>query len=547
MSTALVSPSNRLVTLPPDLPELTLGWEAVKWASKYLRHPNGVRAGQRWEFVPSQIRFLLHFYGVDADGRWLAQHAVRRLSKGSGKSPFAAVMALIEFCAPVRLLDFDPDRPGGVVGKPVDMPLVQIAATAESQTGNTMRVIRALCPKGSRVAVDHHIDVGKTQFYKSPEGELKVLTSSAAAAEGGEATFIIGDETEHWRHSNGGIELMETLEDNVSKSGNRMMETCNSWVPGSESAAERSWDAWVAQEEGRTKADQVTLYDARIAPPDTDITDPESLESALRFVYDDCYWVPVHSIAQKILNGKTSADVVRRKYLNQPTAVEDAWVTLQDFAALADPLETVADGEAVALFFDGSKSRDATVLSGCRISDGFSFEIAAWEPNRQVEDWTVPAAEVDAAVDRAMKQFDVWAFFADVREWESFVKITWPDRYADDLRVWAKSGGVDPQPIAWDMRSRSHVFTRSVELVEQEIYAKSFKHDGADVTTRHVANARRRLNSVGVSIGKETRDSPLKIDGAVTLIGARMVRGLVLSSSEWKAHTEVRTNEAAFF
>ena len=88
--------------------------------------------------------FFAWWYAVDPDGRWLFDHGVRRLAKGSGKSPFAAVWALEELVGPVRLKDFDPKVPGGCVGKPVDMPWVQIAATAESQTANTMRMVRAV-------------------------------------------------------------------------------------------------------------------------------------------------------------------------------------------------------------------------------------------------------------------------------------------------------------------------------------------------------------------------------------------------------------------
>ena len=154
MSTQLLSPSastnpvsvhDRLITLPPGLPPLTLGWEAVRWASKYLRHPNGPRAGERWEFVDSQLLFLLHWYAVDENGRWLYRHGARRLAKGSGKSPFAGLLALVELCAPVRLADFNADAPGGCVGQPVAMPLVEIAATAESQTADTRSMVRAFC------------------------------------------------------------------------------------------------------------------------------------------------------------------------------------------------------------------------------------------------------------------------------------------------------------------------------------------------------------------------------------------------------------------
>ena len=53
-----------------------------------------------------------------------------------------------------------------------------------------------------------------------------MLTSSTSASEGAEATFVVADETEHWKPSNGGPELYATLADNLAKSGSRMLETC---------------------------------------------------------------------------------------------------------------------------------------------------------------------------------------------------------------------------------------------------------------------------------------------------------------------------------
>nr|PZN15977.1 MAG: terminase [Mycolicibacterium hassiacum] len=535
MSGSVVSPADRLVTLPEGVPKLTLGWEVVKWASTYLRHPNGPRAGQRWEFVESQIRFLLWWYAVDEDGHWLFHHAVRRLAKGSGKSPFAAVLALAEFTAPVRLYDFDPKAPGGCVGKPVDMPLVQIAATAESQTANTMRMVRALAPKGSRLVEAFGLDPGKVKYYKSPEGTLEVITSSSTAAEGAEASFIVADETEHWRPNNGGPELAATLEDNLTKSGSRMLETCNAWQPGVGSVAEASWDAWVAQEEGRTRGESKILYDARIAPPDTQLDDPESLERGLRFVYDDCFWQRIRPIMERIWDPRSRPDDSKRKYLNWPAAPDDAWVEPQQWSVLADPTQVVADGDEVVLFFDGSKSRDATALIGCRVEDGHVFTVGVWEPDPSHDtDDVVPVHEVDAAVERAFDRWKVLAFFADVKEWESFTKVTWPDRYADQLLIKAVPGGKTPEPIAWDMRSHVYDFTMAVEHVEAEIKDRAFTHDGDSRTARHIANARRRPNRWGVSIGKESPDSPRKVDAAVCVVGARMVRRLLLTSEAYK-------------
>jgi len=249
----------------------------------------------------------LHWYAVNEDGSWVYRRAVRRLAKGSGKSPFAAVIALVELCGNVRLKDFDPKAPGGCVGKPVAMPLVQIAATAEIQTENTMRMVRAFAPKGSRIVADFGLDPGEKRYNKAGGGKLHVLTSSSSAAEGGEATCIIGDEPEHWLPSNGGPEFAATLADNLAKSGSRMIETCNSWMPGKDSVAEASFLAWVSQEEGHARGSTKILYDARVAPPTAVLTDsPDKTKGeigvteALQFVYDDCWWADLEAIKERI-------------------------------------------------------------------------------------------------------------------------------------------------------------------------------------------------------------------------------------------------------
>lgn len=520
----------------------------MRWASHYLKHPNGPRAGQRWEFVESQIRFLLWWYAVDEDGNWLFHHAVRRLAKGSGKSPFAAVLALAEFTASVRLYDFDSNAPGGCVGRPVDMPLVQVAATAESQTANTMRMVRALSPKGSKLVRDFGLDPGKVKYFKAPEGTLEVITASSTAAEGAEASFIVADETEHWKPSNGGPELAATLEDNLTKSGSRMLETCNAWRPGIGSVAEASWDAWLAQEEGRTRGESKILYDARIAPPTTDMTDPESLEAGLRFVYEDCFWQKIRPIMERIWDPRSRPDDSKRKYLNWPTAPEDAWVEPQDWARLTDATKIVSDGEEIVMFFDGSKSRDATALIGCRVSDGHVFTIGVWEPDPAHDTVdVVPVPVVDATVERAFDRWQVLAFFADVKEWESFAKVTWPERYADRLLIKAVPGGKEPQPIAWDMRSHVYDFTMACELAETEIAEQAFTHDGDAATARHVANMRRRPNRWGVSVSKESPDSPNKIDAGVCVIGARMVRRLLVTSDIYKKRTGKRSRSGRVY
>jgi len=523
-----VAPQERLATLPEGLPKFTLGYEALAWAAKYLRHPNGIRAGKAWQFTREQARFVLWFYALDENGRWLFHHGARRLAKGSGKSPFAAVMALIELLAPVRFDHWSPDVPGGVVGKPVSMPWVQIAAVSLDQTENTMRMVRAMASPANAPALhrDYSLDVGKTQIFVQPEGKLEVITSSAATAEGAESTFVIGDELEHWTPSNGGAELHATLMDNLSKSGSRMLETLNAWKPGINSAGESTFNDWVLQETGRSKNESRILYDARQAPHDTELGDADSLRAALEWVYADCPWSDIDAIMTRIWSPSAQVDDSKRKYLNWPVASSDSWCDPQDWAQMARPDIDVAPGEDIVMFFDGSLSNDHTALIGCRMDDGHIFTIGVWQP-KAADPEDKPMVDVQAVDDRVDFAFATWniiGFYADVREWESFTKVAWPERYRDRLELWATSRGAQqPEPIAWDMRGKDFQFTTAAELAEAEVMQHSFTHDGNPLLTEHVLNARRHEGRYGITVRKESRKSAKKIDACVCMIGARMV------------------------
>lgn len=562
-------PQDRYRTMPVGLPPVnrTLGRSVVNWAHKYLRQPDGPHAGEKWRFTHSQMMFIYWWYAINEHGNFVYTHGVRRLPKGSGKSPFAAVMSIIELLAPVRFAGWDAN--GMPMAKPVGMPLVQLAATAESQaTINTMRMVRALVNvkeqrktgtagfsrAKSRLVSEYGLDVGKTIIHTPDGGILQVITSSADAAEGALTTFAVMDQTEAWREANGGHDLFEVVDRNLGKTKSRGIETSNAWKPGQDSTAERTHDAWCLEQEGRSLSDAKTLMDIRMAPPDTDVEDMESLIRGVAFAYGDCHWADPEWIARnKVLDTKTPLSVAKRFYLNWPQVSEDAWVQPNEFARGADPLLIVEDGEMIALGFDGSRTRDATALIGCCISDGHVFELGVWEkPHDWPKDqkWNVPVKEVSAAVGRAFSKYNVVAFFADVREWDSYTKDTWPDLYASQLKVWAVPGGNQPQPIAWDMRNRIQEFTKACELVFEEITDEDgikFTWDGSGVIRRHVANARARENNWGISIAKETMTSPKKIDAAVAMIIARHARRMYLSSELERPDTKARERTGAVY
>ena len=77
----------------------------------------------------------------------------------------------------------------------------------------------------------------------------------------------------------------------------------------------------------------------------------------------------------------------------------------------------------------------------------------------------------------------------------------------------------------------------------QEINEGALLHDGDARLRRHVLNARRAPNRWGVSITKRHRESKEKIDLAVCMIGAGMVRRVYLNS---KKNERERTGVAYF-
>lgn len=451
-------------------------------------------------------------------------------------SPFAAAMCLFELLGPCRYDGFDRHEPFGVRAKPMSMPLVQIVATSESQTANTIRMVRAFCQKKGPLARKYDLEVAKTFIETPGGGKLQQMTSSAHSMEGGEVSFVVGDELEHWLPAQGGPAMLQTIQQNAAKMGGRFMGTCNAWVPGEQSSAESVFEAWCDQEDGLTRGKTKILYDARIAPPNTVLTDePEEgqvgLTQALEYVYEDCPWVNLESIKEQIWSPEYPESRSIRFFLNRPNAAEASWITLEEWTQLRKPDRKVEPGEKIVMFFDGSKSNDHTALVGCCMEDGHIFKIGHWKPEKPLG--VVNVAAVDAGVRRAFDTYNVAAFWADVREWESFTRTAWPEDFGDRLIVPAVRGGMSASPIAWDMRSHAYQFAEAAETAFTEIQQQAFTHDGDSALGEHVSNCRVNEFKGRWSVKKESPKSSKKIDLAVCMIGARMLYRYVKSSKEW--------------
>lgn len=509
-------------TIPPGLPKRTLGWYLLAWAVKYLRQPDGPDAGDPFFFTDEQVRLVLWWYAVDERGRFVFNSGVIRRMKGWGKDPFAAALCLMELCAPTAFSHFDSNE--NPVGKAQPAPWIQVAAVSRDQTRNTFTVFPTMA--SAELQADYGLQIRKEIIHKQGGGRIEAVTSSPKSLEGGRSHFVIMNETQFWLENNNGHEMAGAIQGNVAKGrsgSHRRLAICNAHRPGEDSIAEQDYEAFEKLMGNSLKRSGTFkfLYDALEAPPETDMSDAESLKHGIEVARGDSTWLDVERLCEEIWDPRTIPSEARRKYLNQIVAAEDAWLTAQQWDALRDTNLRLVNGDQITLGFDGSRGNDHTALTACRVRDGALFLLYVWNP-KNYADGKIPTTEVDKAVAKTFERFDVVSFRADVKEFESYID-KWSAQYRKRLVVKASAGHL----IAYDMRSKGkREFLVDCERFENAVIDGELKHDGNRVLRQHILNARRRTSDTHdlVGIGKESKDSSRKIDAAVTAVlafGAR--------------------------
>ena len=189
-------------------------------------------------------------------------------------------------------------------------------------------------------------------------GQIEAVTSSPRALEGKRTTLTILNESQDWVRSNDGHAMAAAIRRNLAKSNDgsaRSVEICNAHLPGEDSVAERTFEAW------RLAGGDVPglCYDSLEAPPVADLHDLDAVRAGLLAARGDSHWLDVDRLAAEIADPVTPEHVSRRYYLDQIVAVAaERWIPREAWDACADERE-IPDGAEVCLGFDGSFSGDS--------------------------------------------------------------------------------------------------------------------------------------------------------------------------------------------
>ncbi|MFE0964069.1 MULTISPECIES: terminase [Streptomyces] len=489
------------------LPQRTLGWQIAGWCAEYLR----AESGGPWKFTREQLRFILWWYAVDESGRFIYRKGVLQRLKGWGKDPLLAVVCMVEFVGPSRFSHFD--EAGDPVGIPHPQAWVQVAAVSRDQTRNTMTLFPSLM--SDKLIETYGIKAG-AELIRANGGRqrLEAVTSSYRALEGARSTFVVLNETHHWVTGNNGDKMYSTIDGNATKKDSRYLAITNAYLPGEDSVAERMREAYDKIREGKA-VDIGFMYDSIEAHPKTPLT-VEAIRIVLPKIRGDATWLNVETIIQSIMDATIAPSRSRRMWFNQIVAEEDALYGPEQWADILHEGATLQPGDEIVMGFDGGKTDDATALVAIRVRDMCAFVLGLWEkPDGPKGDgWSVPRAEVDSEVHDAFRLYDVRAFYADVALWESYIS-EWDELYGEGLSV---KSPVGKDRIGWDMRSSLKLSTMAHERLMRSIFDKKLRYDGDLTLRRHALNARRRSNNYGISFGKESRESPRKVDAYAALM-----------------------------
>lgn len=448
----------------------SLGWVLLDWWADHLPSPRD--PDSPLIFTDEQARILIEWYSLDSAGRYVFRRGQSRRSKGWGKSPVEAAKCIAELAGPVRFDGWDAN--GEPVGRPWGLKSdpdawVQIGAVSEDQTENTHSVVYDfLTANDGKAAELLKVDAGLTRSYLrdgNHKGKLEPVTASAGSREGQPITYACLDETHLWKRSNGGLRLAGVLRRNLGKMQGRSYETTNSYDPGDDSVAQSTEKAALSGAAG--------IFVDAVEAPRLDVvaaTDDE-LRAALKIPYGDSWWVELDRIVAEVRDPDTTLEDAQRFFFNWNVKSSERAIDPEVWADLAESKIIVADGERIALGFDGSISGDSTALIGCTAA-GHLFEIAVWERPMNVDTWRVPRKQVREMVAYCFDTYDVGRMLCDPPRWQTEID-DWSETYGDEVVLMLDTF----QPRR---------FAPACERLATAITERVLTHDGATVLTEHM-------------------------------------------------------------
>jgi len=471
-----------------------------------LVHGPGDILGKPFRLSPWLKRFLLRLYsydpteceGVRLDGgphrcRRVYRRALLGVPKGNSKTELMAAVALEQLAGPTAPLS----------------PEVRIAAASFEQADLLFGAASAMVNEGPLAG---RFNVFDTEILpKEQPGVLKRIAAAAGTTDGGRTTCFIADELHEWV---GGKERVHLVNSNsLAKRRSGLELNISTAGFDRDSLLGKLYDHGRKIASGEV-SDPRFLFEWWESVRDWNLSDEQELMAAIveaNPAVDD--WLDPSRVAERFRDPDVATHEFLRYYLNRWAVAPDRWIAPDAWAALVDRRRVPAKTR-ITVGFDGSASRDNTALVACTVEENPHFWAAGvWERDPHDPTWRVPREAVYARLGQLFEEYDVAMVLCDPAGWTAEVE-EWIALHGEAVTIFPQTND--------RMAPASDQFRAMVIRGE-------CSHDGNQVLARNVVNAVTRETRWGLSITKDHRDSPRKIDAAVAAVLADAARRLSMA------------------
>ena len=463
-------PKGQITAPPLDLRRLPKrgGARAIAFCERYITVPKGTGAKHRLRLRPWQREIVR---GVLDEPR--PRQGLVSIPAGNGKSTLAAAVGLY-----------------GLLADGVEGAQVLVVASDERQARIIFNTARRMVELDDDLAARIHIYADRLHEPRT-DSVFMALPADPGSLQGWDPSMALVDELH--------VVTDDTFEAMAARAGKRdrslLLAISTPPKTGQDDSVMRR-----LVDHGREGGDPSFFFREYAARPGCAVDDEQEWANANPALDDFLH----RDALRATLPPKMRESAYRRYRLGQWTAVDDAWLPDGAWNACVDAHKVVPDGAEVVAAFDGSFSRDCTVLAVATIEPRPHVWLERiWEAPEGRRDWRVPVVEVEDAIRAACLRYRVLEVAADPYRWQRSLEVLDGD-------------GIPVHEFFQTAARMGPATARFYQLVVDG----ELTHDGGTPLARHVANAILREDSRGARLSKETKDSPRRIDGAVAAVMA---------------------------
>ncbi|OZD31698.1 terminase large subunit [Rhodococcus sp. 06-156-3b] len=438
-----------------------------KFIRTYLITPRGEGAGKPFRLRDFQTEMIR---GMFAPG---VRTALVSIPRANGKTMLAAALAIAEL----------------FVGPPSAEVLV--VASDQRQANITLKYARRMIELNPEL--ESRVQIYADKLYV-PENDatLLPLPAEVGALHGHDPSLQIVDELHV---------VTEGVWEAVTSVAGKRPESLTLAI--STPSASSDSIMWKLVEHGRSQSDS-SFYLKEFSAPEGCATDDRdawrqanpAMSCKDPFLSEDGMEAARRTIREPVF---------RQLRLGQWVTGIESWMPFGMWDACGDEFRTVGK-ERVVLAFDGSASGDSTALIGCTVGPDPHIFVEGLFENPGDQQWRVPRAEVDAAVDLAFEKYDVVELACDPWGWRS------------EIEAWAKRHG-EKRVLEWNTANAQRM-APATDRLYQAASTKSVTHDADSRLSAHIAHCVAKRTPMGDLVAKDKKSSPRKIDAAVGAIVA---------------------------